>query len=427
MAQNKKRLSLSTQILLGLVIGALLGYLLPEVGSKLKPIGDGFVRMIKMIVVPLIFSTLVMGIAGTGDFKKLGRLGGKAIIWFEIATTVALAVGLIVVNVFQPGVGVNIPIPADASAQAAATAKKSVDMIQYVLNIIPTNIVDACGRNDMLQIIFFTCFFGVGVAHIGKDGDHMVTLCRSIAETMFKVTGYVMMLAPIGVFAMIAYTVASFGIAMLIPLAKLLVTTLGAILFFLALLLSCASLLTGLNFFHMAKGIKDALLLAFSTASSEAALPIAMQRLEQLGVPKNIVTFVLPTGYSFNLDGSTLYCSLAVMFIAQIYGIDFSLSEQLLIMATLMLSSKGIAGVPGASFIVIAGTATAFGLPADGVAIILGIDRILDMARTFCNVMGNCVATVIVAYWEKDLTRESFNKAYRENFGDNSTTPNMQA
>lgn len=418
MAQTSKKMNLSTQILLGLIIGALLGYFVPDVATKLKPIGDGFVRMIKMIVVPLIFSTLVMGIAGTGDFKKLGRLGGKAILWFELATTVALAVGLIFVNVFQPGVGVSIPISPDASAAAAASAKKSINMIEYILHIIPTNIVDSCARNDMLQIIFFTCFFGVGVAHIGKDGDHIVSLCRSIAETMFKVTGYVMKLAPLGVFAMIAYTVGSFGIAMLIPLGKLLVTTLGAILFFLCILLTCATFLTRMNFFHVARGMKDALLLAFSTASSEAALPIAMRRLEQLGVPKNIVTFVMPTGYSFNLDGSTLYCSLAVIFISQIYDMHFSISEQLLIMATLMLSSKGIAGVPGASFIVIAGTATAFGLPADGVAIILGIDRILDMARTFCNVMGNCVATVLVAVWEKELTKESFNEAYKANFVD---------
>lgn len=416
MEQRKKKMGLSTQILLGLIIGALFGYLLPDVGAKLKPIGDGFVRMIKMIVVPLIFSTLVMGIAGTGDFKKLGRLGGKAIIWFEIATTVALAIGLIVVNLTQPGVGVNIPISADASAKAADSAKKSIDMIQYLVNIIPTNIVDSCARNDMLQIIFFTCFFGVGVAHIGKDGDHIVTLCRSIAETMFKVTGYVMKLAPLGVFAMIAYTVGSFGITMLIPLAKLIVAMLGATLLFVAVLLSVASALTRINFFHVLKGVKEPLLLAFSTASSEAALPIAMQRLEQLGVPKNIVTFVMPTGYSFNLDGSTLYSSAAIIFIAQIYGIPLTIGEELLIMATLMLSTKGIAGVPGAGFIVVAATATAFNLPADGVAIILGIDRILDMIRTCCNVCGNCVATVLVAFWEKDLSREAFAAAYKENF-----------
>ncbi len=411
-----KKIGLSTQILLGLIIGALFGYFFPEIGAKLKPVGDGFVRMIKMIVVPLIFSTLVMGIAGTGDFKKLGRLGGKAIIWFEVATTVALAVGLIAVNLIEPGVGVNIPVPADASAQAAATAKKSIDMVEYVLHIIPTNIVDACSRNDMLQIIFFTCFFGVGVAHIGKDSEIIVNFCRSIAEAMFKVTHYVMRLAPIGIFAMIAYTVGSFGVGMLIPLGKLILSLIGATIVFLAILLASASMITGINFIHVVKGVKEALLLAFSTASSEAALPIAMQRLEQLGVPKNIVTFVMPTGYSFNLDGSTLYSSLTVIFIAQIYGIDLSLGQQLLMMVTLMLSTKGIAGVPGAGFIVVAATATAFGLPADGVAIVLGVDRILDMVRTCCNVFGNCIATVVVARWEKDLTVEAFNDAYEKNF-----------
>jgi len=411
-----KKIGLSTQILLGLLIGALFGYFFPEIGAKLKPVGDGFVRMIKMIVVPLIFSTLVMGIAGTGDFKKLGRLGGKAIIWFEVATTVALAVGLIAVNLIEPGVGVHLPVPADASAQAAAAAKKSINMVEYVLHIIPTNIVDACSRNDMLQIIFFTCFFGVGVAHIGKDAEIIVNFCRSIAETMFKVTHYVMRLAPIGIFAMIAYTVGSFGVGMLIPLGKLILSLIGATIVFLAILLISASLLTGINFMHVVKGVKEALLLAFSTASSEAALPIAMQRLEQLGVPKNIVTFVMPTGYSFNLDGSTLYSSLTVIFIAQIYGIDLSLGQQLLMMVTLMLSTKGIAGVPGAGFIVVAATATAFGLPADGVAIVLGVDRILDMVRTCCNVFGNCIATVVVARWEKDLTVEAFNDAYEKNF-----------
>lgn len=414
MSTGKKKIGLTTQILIGLILGAIIGYVLPDFAKSLKPIGDGFVRMIKMIVVPLIFSTLVMGIAGTGDFKKLGRLGLKSIIWFEAATTVALLLGLLAVNFFQPGVGVDIPIPADAGAKAAETAKKSINMIDYVLHIIPTNIVDACARNDMLQIICFTCFFGVGVAHIGKDASIIVDLCRSIAETMFKVTNYVMSLAPIGIFAMIGYTVGSFGLSMLIPLGKLILVTISVILLFMALLAAVATAITGINVFHVVRGVKDALILAFSTASSEAALPIAMDRLEKLGIPKNIVTFVLPTGYSFNLDGSTLYTSLATIFIAQLYGIDMPLSQQILMMLTLMLSTKGIAGVPGASFIVIAGTAAAFGLPADGIAIILGIDRILDMFRTLCNVYGNCIATTIVAWWEKDLDKERFNDAYQK-------------
>ncbi|MDF2563617.1 MAG: gltT 1 [Massilibacillus sp.] len=410
----KKKFGLSAQIFLGLVLGSLFGYFFPEIGAKLKPLGDAFIRMIKMIVVPLIFTTLVMGIAGTGDFKKLGRLGGKAIIWFEVATTVALAIGLITVNLIEPGVGINIPLPADGSTQMAAS--KSIDMVEYILHIIPTNIVDACVRADMLQIIFFTCFFGVGVAHIGKDAEIIVNVCRSIAEAMFKVTHYVMMLAPIGIFAMISYTIGNFGLAMLIPLGKLFISLVVAVSAFLLLLIICASLITKINLFHLIKALREPLILAFSTASSEAALPLVMQRLEEVGVPKHIVTFVIPTGYSFNLDGSTLYSALALIFIAQLYGVDIPLGQQLLIMLSLMLSTKGIAGVPGASFIVIAATATAFGLPADGIAIILGIDRILDMIRTLCNVLGNCVATIVVACWEKELTKEQFNESYEKNF-----------
>lgn len=411
-----KKVGLSTQILIGLFLGAVVGYCFPDFGSQLKPVGEGFLRMIKMIVVPLIFSTLVMGIAGTGDFKKLGRLGGKSIIWFEFATTIALAIGLLVMNLSEPGVGVKIAASAANESSAAAASQKSIDMVQYIVHIIPTNIIDAAARQDMLEIIFFTCFFGVAVAHIGPAGDIIVNFCRSVAEAMFKVTGYVMKLAPVGVFAMIAFTVASFGIAMLIPLGKLILAVLFATVSFICLVALIATLFTRINFFQVIRCLKDILFLAFSTASSEAALPVAMQRLEELGVPKNIVTFVMPTGYSFNLDGSTLYSSAAILFIAQLYGIDLSLGQQLLIMVTLMLSTKGIAGVPGAGIIVVAATAAAFDLPAEGVAIVLGIDRILDMIRTACNVCGNCMATVLVACWEHELTRDTFKQAYNQYF-----------
>lgn len=416
MSLSKKLPSLSTQIMISLILGALCGYFFPDIAKNLKPVGDGFIRMIKMIIVPLIFSTLIMGIAGTGDFKKLGRLGGKAIIWFELATTVALAIGLIVINLTHPGVGVDISISADSSAKAVEAAHKSINMVDYVVHIIPTNIVDAFARSDMLQIIFFACFFGVGVAHIGKDAERIVNLCKSTAEVMFKVTGYVMVIAPIGVFGTIAYTVGSFGISMLIPLGKLILAVFGATLIFILAVIIVATLITGINFFRVVKALREAIILAFSTTSSEATLPIAMQRLEELGVPKNIVTFVIPLGYSFNLDGSTLYSSACILFIAQLYGIPLTIGQQLLIMFTLMLSTKGIAGVTGAGLIVVAATATAFNLPADGVAILLGIDRILDMIRTSCNVCGNCIATVLVAYWEKDLTKEQFNEHYQKNF-----------
>lgn len=409
-----KKVGLSTQILLGLIIGALVGYAFPDVADKLKPIGDAFLRMIKMIVVPLIFSTLVMGIAGTGDFKKLGRLGGKAILWFEFATTIALAIGLLVMNVVEPGVGVQLTASASNETTAVAASQQHVDLVQYAVHIIPTNIVEAMAKQDMLQIIFFACFFGVGVAHIGPAGDRIVELCRSIAETMFKVTGYVMHFAPLGVFAMIAYTVGSYGVAMLLPLGELIIAVAGATALFIVIIAAVASVLTKVNFFHLIRALKDILFLAFTTASSEAALPVAMKRLEALGVPKHVVTFVMPTGYSFNLDGSTLYSSAGILFIAQLYGIQMPIEQQLLVMVTLMLSTKGIAGVPGAGIIVVAATAAAFNLPTDGVAILLGIDRILDMIRTICNVCGNCMATVVVARWEHELTKETFIARYTD-------------
>lgn len=417
---KKIRMGLTTQIFLGLLLGACFGYFLPEIGSQLKPLGDAFIRMIKMIVVPLIFSTLIVGIAGTGDFKKLGRLGGKAIIWFEVASALALIVGLVVVNVLQPGVGVSLPsIGAAAGANAAATAE-SFSISMHLLNIIPTNIVEACAKSDMLQIIFFSCFFGVAVAHIGeKKGKLIVDVCRCVCEAMFKVTHYVMLFAPIGIFAMISYTVGTFGLEMLIPLGKLVFSLYFAIIVFLCILALIASVITKLNFWHIFKVLREPLLLGYSTASSEAALPLAMKCLERLGLPKQVITFVMPTGYSFNLDGSTLYSSLAVIFLAQMYDIEFGITQQIMMLLTLMISTKGIAGVPGASIIVIAGTAASFGIPTEGIAIILGVDRIMDIARTFCNIFGNCIATVVVGLWEREIKREEIKHAYKNIFIEN--------
>ncbi|MBC8014550.1 MAG: cation:dicarboxylase symporter family transporter [Sporomusaceae bacterium] len=415
--KEKKGIGLSAQIFIALLLGVVFGYIFPTYGQALKPVGDGFIRMIKMIVVPLIFSSLIMGIAGTGDFKKLGRLGAKAIIWFECATTLALFVGLIVANVFRPGEGVAIATGADTSAIAAA-GKTTIDMTQMMVNIIPTNVVDAMARGDMLQIILFATFFGVAAAHMGEKGKPVVNLAISVAEIMFQFTNYVMKLAPIGVFALIAFTVGKFGLGMLIPLAKLIGSLYFALIVFVLLLMALASLIIRMNFFHLLRAIKEPLLIAFSTASSEAALPIAMEKLELFGVPKHIVTFVLPTGYTFNLDGSTLYSALAVVFIAQVYNIDFPIATQLLMLLTLMMSTKGIAAVPGASLIVIAGTAAAFGLPVEGIGIILGVDRILDMARTACNLTGNCVAAVVVARWENELPDDVLQAAYLKNFNE---------
>ncbi|MFA6850903.1 MAG: cation:dicarboxylase symporter family transporter [Selenomonadaceae bacterium] len=416
MEKKKKGIGLATQIFIGLVLGIVFGYIFPEYGKQLKPLGDAFIRMIKMIVVPLIFSSLVMGIAGTGDFKKLGRLGGKAIIWFEFATTLALIVGLTVVNVLKPGVGVAITGgPTDAIAEAA---KKSINHIDMILNLIPTNIVDAMARQDMLQIIVFSCFFAVAAASIGDKGRPVIDFAQSVAQIMFKFTHYVMKLAPIGIFGSIFYTVGTYGLKMLLPLGQLILSLYLALLIFIGIVLVLASFIVKVNFFHLLRAIKEPLILAFSTAASEAALPIAMEKLEKFGVPKHIVTFVLPLGYTFNLDGSTLYSALAVVFIAQVYGLPFPIETQVLMLITLMLSTKGIAAVPGASLIVIAGTAAAFGLPVEGIAIILGVDRVLDMARTVCNVTGNCIAAVVVARWENDLPDEVLQIAYKQSYDD---------
>ncbi|WP_295828513.1 dicarboxylate/amino acid:cation symporter, partial [uncultured Veillonella sp.] len=352
-----KKLSLASWIIIGLVAGVIVGGVAPEFAKSLKPLGDVFIRMIKMIVVPLIFSSLVMGIAGTGDFKKLGRLGGKAILWFEFATSLALIVGLFAVNVMEPGVGVALTQNGASEVVNKAASAHGIDHVEMLVNIVPTNIVDAMGRGDMLQIIFFSCLFAIAAASTGKDGRQIIDLSKDLAHIMFKVTHYIMYVSPIGIFGAIAYTVGEFGLGMLLPLLKLVLCLYLALILFLVIVISIASFLTKTNLFPLLKVLKEPLVLAFSTAASEAALPIAMEKLERAGLPKHIVSFVLPLGYTFNLDGSTLYSALAVVFISQVYGIPFPLELQLLMLVTLMLSTKGIAAVPGASLIVIAGTA----------------------------------------------------------------------
>ncbi len=405
-----KKIGLSGWIGIGLLAGVIVGAVAPDFAKQLKPLGDVFIRMIKMIVVPLIFSSLIMGIAGTGDFKKLGRLGGKAILWFEVATTLALFIALFAVNISEPGVGVNLAATSGATDIVNKAASKQMDHVQMLVNIIPTNIIDAMARGDMLQIIFFSCLFAIAAASMGKEGKQIVDLSKSITHIMFQVTHYVMYISPIGIFGAIAYTVGAFGLEMLIPLLKLVLTLYAALIVFLALILGIASALTKVNLFKLFFALKEPTILAFTTAASEAALPIAMEKLKKVGIPNHIVSFVLPLGYTFNLDGSTLYSALTVVFIAQVYGVPFPLEQQILMMITLMLSTKGIAGVPGGSLIVVAATSAAFGLPVEGLALILGVDRILDMGRTVCNLLGNCIAAALVGRWEKEISAEELTR-----------------
>ena len=299
-----KQRSLSTYIVLALVLGVIVGAVSPDIGLAMKPLGDIFIRMIKMIVVPLIFFSLIMGIAGTGDFSKLGRLGGKAILWFEVATTVALVVGLLVVNLIEPGMGVHIQQGMTDAVQKIAD-HKPLDHIQMIVNIVPTNIIDAMARADMLQIIFFSCIFAISAAKAGKDGQKVIDLSRDITHIMFNVTHYVMKVSPIGIFGAIAHTVAMYGLDVLIPLLKLIGTMYLAIGIFLVILVIGAAVVTKVNLVGFMKVIKEPMVLAFTTSASEAALPIAMEKLERIGIPKHIVSFVLPLGYTFNLDGST--------------------------------------------------------------------------------------------------------------------------
>jgi proton glutamate symport protein len=391
--------SVTTQIFIGLVLGVLVGALWPEAGVAIRPLADAFLRMIRMIIAPLLFSTLVIGIAGTGDLKSMGRIGLKAIIYFEAATTIALFLGLFLVNVFAPGEGVAVPLQGDTAAVAAMSQAQQRPW-DIFLHLFPTSVVDSMARGDILQVVVFSMFFGIAVAAIGERGRPVMEVLESTAQVMFKFTGYVMAFAPVGVFAAIAATVGGKGLGILVTLGKLVAIMYGGLVVFVLIVIGGVSVLVRVPFPAFVKAIREPFLIAFTTASSEAALPKSLEIMERFGVPKNIVSFVLPTGYSFNLDGTTLYLSLASIFVAQLAGVDLTIGQQLVMMLTLMLTSKGVAGVPRAALVVLAATLTQFQLPLEGAAILLGIDQIMDMGRTAVNVMGNCIATVVVARWE---------------------------
>jgi proton glutamate symport protein len=390
---------LTTQIFIGLLIGIVIGWLWPTWGVAIKPVADVFLRMIKMIIAPLLFSTLVVGIAGTGDLKAMGRIGVKTILYFEVATTIALFLGLALVNIFEPGAGLSVPLAADTSV-VSQMAQRQQSGWDVVLHIFPTSVVDSMARGDILQVVVFSTFFGIALAAVGSRGRPVVELLESVAQIMFKFTGYVMLFAPLGVMAAIAATVGGKGVEILLTLGKLVVLMYAGLLIFAIIVLGAVSVLIRVPFFTFMRAIREPFLIAFTTASSEAALPKALEVMERFGVPKNIVSFVLPTGYSFNLDGTTLYLSLASVFVAQLAGLDLTWSQQIVMMLTLMVTSKGVAGIPRAALVVLTATLTTFNLPLEGAAILLGVDQVLDMGRTAVNVMGNCIATAVVARWE---------------------------
>jgi proton glutamate symport protein len=390
-----KRPSLTTWILIALVAGIAFGAEFPDAAQKCGLLGVIFLRMIKSIIAPLLFGTLVAGIAGTGSLKTMGRIGGKAILYFEIVTTAALFIGLLAVNLIKPGVGVQLAkTPTTGLPQAGTTFASIVE------HLFPTSIIDAMARGDVLQIVIFAFIFGAACAAVGVKAQPVVRFCDSLAEIMFRFTNYVMLFAPFGVFGAIAATVGAKGVRVLLNLGKLIATLYVAEALVVLIIFGASAAIARIPIKRFIDYAREPFLIAFSTASSEAALPVALENMESFGVPKHIVAFVLPTGYSFNLVGTTLYLSLASIFIAQAADVPMPIGTQLVMMITLMLTSKGVAGVPRAALVILAGTVASFNLPAEGVALLLGVDTLMDMARTSVNVLGNCLASAVVARWE---------------------------
>jgi proton glutamate symport protein len=397
-----KRISLTRWIMLSIVAGGLIGWLFPVPSQSLQFLSDIFLHLIKCIVVPLIFSTLIVGIAGhAGDLKAVGRLAFKSIIYFEIVTTAALFIGLGAVNLIQPGAGIQLNATAETGQQLAANKITFAGVVEH---LAPQSFFDAAARNDVLQVVIFAILFGIAVTRVQEKSRHtMLAFCESLSEVMFKFTAIVMWFAPLGVGAAVAFTIGKNGFEVVLALGKLVFTLYGALFVFVLVVLVPIMLLARIPVFGFIKAVHEPAMLAFSTASSEAALPDALRRMERFGVPRRIVSFVLPTGYSFNLDGSTLYLAVAAIFVAQAAGVHLTLTQQLPILFTLMLTSKGVAAVPRASLVILSGTLVTFGLPLEGVAVILGVDAFLDMARTSINLVGNCLASAVMARWEGEF------------------------
>jgi Na+/H+-dicarboxylate symporter len=402
--QSKRPTWLSSTALIfyALILGVVLGHFLPaetypSAYETFRFMSKAFINLIKMLIVPLIFSTIIVGIGKTGDIKAVGRMGVKALVYFEVATTAALALGLTIAHVVRPGEGLTLPTSGEHLAQPKT-------LVETLLHLFPSNVVDAMAKADILQVVIFATLVGVAAAHVGQKSAPFLKVMDSVVTVMFKLTDYVMSLTPLGVFGAMAGAVSHHGLSVLASYAKLVASLYGALVLFALLVLVPALLIARANLKMFFLKIREPFLLAFSTASSEAALPRALEKMVEFGVPESVAGFVIPAGYSFNLDGSTLYISLASLTIAQAAGIHLPLSTELLMMLTFLMTSKGVAGVPRASLVIIAAGCASFGLPGEaGVAMILAVDELMDMARTSINVMGNCVASVVVARWEKVL------------------------
>lgn len=398
--------SLYFQVITAIVIGVLLGHFYPQTGAAMKPLGDGFIKLIKMIIAPIIFCTVVVGIAGMEDMKKVGKTGGLALLYFEIVSTIALVVGLVIINIVRPGAGMNIDVSQlDTKAIAAYTAPGQMQgTVDFLLHVIPSTVVDAFAKGEILQVLLFAVMFGFALHKFGGRGTLVFDFIEKFSHVLFVIVGYIMKVAPIGAFGAMAFTIGKYGVGSLLQLGQLMATFYATCLLFIFVILGGIARAHGFSIWKFIKYIKEELLIVLGTSSSESVLPRMMAKLENLGAKKSVVGLVIPTGYSFNLDGTSIYLTMAAVFIAQATNTDMSVTQQITLLLVLLLTSKGAAGVTGSGFIVLAATLSAVGhVPVAGLALILGIDRFMSEARALTNLIGNGVATVVVAKWTKDL------------------------
>ena len=407
--------NLTVQVLVAISVGALVGFIWPDVGRKMKPVGDTFVNLVKMVIAPVVFLTIVLGIANMHDLKKVGRVGGKALLYFEIVTTIALAIGLLVVNIVKPGEGLATASLARPDVSAFVTQGQKMTFVDFVTHIVPSSMVDAFARGDMLQVVFVAVLFGAALAVLGETGRPLTSVLEVTSRVFFKIVGFVMVIAPIGAFGAMAYTIGAFGIGALVPLGRLMLSVYITMAVFIFVGLSLILRWYGFSLWEYLKFIREEILIVLGTSSSEAALPRMLAKMERYGCAKPVVGLVIPAGYSFNLDGTSIYLSMAAIFIAQAFNVQLTAIQQVELLGVLMITSKGAAGVTGSGFIVLASTLSAMRVvPVEGIALVLGVDRFMSEARAITNLIGNGAATLVVARSEKAFDDEQRQVAIAE-------------
>jgi aerobic C4-dicarboxylate transport protein len=408
--------NLTFQVLTAIALGVLTGLIWPDIGKHMKPVGDTFINAVKMVIAPIIFLTIVLGIAKMGDMKKVGKVGGKAFIYFEVVTTLALIIGLIVVNVLKPGAGLDFDkLQKGDVSQYTSGGGGEIDWMKFFTHIVPSNMVDAFAKGDILQVLFFSVLFGVALTALGDKGKIIIEFFDKLLNVFFKIVGYIMKAAPLGAFGAMAFTIGNFGLESLLPLGKLMVSVYTTMFLFVFIVLNIICKMNGFSLWKYLKFIKEELLIVLGTSSSESVLPRMMNKMEKFGCSKSVVGLVIPTGYSFNLDGTSIYLSMAVVFLAQVFSIDLSLTQQITIIAILMLTSKGAAAVTGGGFIVLASTLSAMSvIPVEGLALLLGVDRFMSEARAIVNLIGNGIATIVVSKSENEFDENQSEQAIKE-------------